>query len=249
MKLRYPSGQLVTANVVDTLRYIAKVGALSKNTWVNYFAKGNYRWKNRQLQFLNRNRILKLHSCERLKETWVLDINGKRLLDDMQQMYVTPIFANNLDHDEIVANGVLSLERSNICQKWFTEKELKLIKGKQVEQTTNCETKYPDAMLQIETPNKKRVVAIEYEKHGKDYGRYRSILWRYLGMKDIDHIFYVVEDKAIERRIMSVTKKIASIDLINKLGFINVTDWKRNAIEANIKINNGKTNFIKICKC
>lgn len=50
--MNYRNGRKVSPSVFQAIRYVAKVGVITRETWNEIFGKGSIRWKQMQLKFL-----------------------------------------------------------------------------------------------------------------------------------------------------------------------------------------------------
>jgi len=244
----YKGGHSVPENVMDALKYIGKVGVMSRETWNQCFSKGTLRWKRKQLQHLVERKIVRAHTCGSVENAFVIADHGATILKKMNWPLIQPIPPQYIIHDETVAKAIIELERKGFCQRWFTERELKSLNSQEyLIQNINNETKYPDAILKMMIREKPRTVAIEYERTGKALSRYRSILWQYNGINNISMILYVVEDNTIKKRIKTALKYQGETAVSERLAFVNVNEWILNPLSAPIELKSSITSFNKLC--
>ncbi len=247
MTIRYRGGQPMPKNVQEALRYVGKVGMITRGTWYRYFGRGKMRWQQDQLLSLIKNNVLKKHSCARLEETWVLTESSIELLKKLGWPCVLPIPPQFIDHDEVVANSILTLERNQICQMWLTERELKTLKHrKYIVDDKDNEVKYPDAVFDLIFKGDPMTFALEYERTGKSFSRYRSILNQYRKLDSVSLVLYVVESDTIKKTIQSVMKFIGDAVLVKKIAFIDAHEWKINPLKAQIQLRSKVITFDEI---
>lgn len=155
----------------------------------------------------------------------------------MKLTSVHPIPPQFVEHDEVVANGILKLEDAGICHKWLTERELKMFNlNEYLIQKKDNETKYPDAVLKINIQGGLKTFAVEYERTGKATSRYRTILWNYSSMKSVAVILYIVENDSIKKRIKSALRFVGKPELNQRLAFVDAQAWKENPLTAPIQL-------------
>ena len=247
MIIRYPSGQVIPQNVQEALRYLGKVGFLSRTTWYDFFGKGKTRWQQDQLLYLVKREVLKPHSCSRLDGTWVLTESSIKLLEKLNWSCVQPIPPQYIEHDEVIANSLLTLERTKVCHEWYTERELRTLNFKKyVVQNKDNETKYPDAILEITFQSKPMTFALEYERTGKTSARYRSILYQYSKMSSVSLVVYIVESEAIKNRMQSAIKFLGNDEVLRKIAFVDAKEWKTNPLTATIQMRSKTITFEEI---
>lgn len=246
MEMVYKNGRDISPNVEAALRYISKVGVLTKEVWNESFAQGTKRWKNKQLKNLLENRFLKHHCCD-LGNFYVLGDRGAELAKDQGWSLVEPITPRQIRHDETVAHGLLKLEKKHLCKEWITEKELKTQRHEKFLIRDHGEqTKYPDSIFDAFIVGKHRLVALEYERTGKTVPRYRSILWSYNKIMDLSMVLFVVEDEVIKKRIKYSLRYLGQVALLDRIAFMEAKDWKKNPESGVIELSSGSTSFEKL---
>ena len=231
--MKYPNGRPVSPQVFQALRYITKVGVMSKKTWNELFGKGTKRWKTQQIRILMKAKILRLHPHE-LRDSFVIGAVGMDLVREQKWRSVHLVDPKYFKHDEIVARGVWKLEEENICSKWFTEKELKN-KGStsfKLDNLENGKLKYPDAVMKVECQKNSIIVAVEYEKTMKTNWRYNKAIKAYSESTDFSFILFLVESAAIEKSIKRSLRYIGDGHLIHRIGFMSIEDWMKDPLNA-----------------
>lgn len=239
---RYKCGQPMPAYVTDALRFIGKVGVVTRRTWNEYFCPGSDRWKRAQLQHMIARGLFEPHTCKNLAGTWVLTDWSAKLLRGQGFSSVNPVPAHLIEHDEVVGAALWKLKRDNLCKDWLSERELKERKLHTflLEKKEN-DPKYPDAVFRLAGNAKLYVVALEYERTGKSTFRYRSILRHYSKLRAADLVLYVAEEDVIKRRIVNALKYMGDKDLIARIGFIKGYEWKSDPGTAPILRSTGTT--------
>ncbi len=236
MDLFYKGGQPIPKNVLEAMKYISKVGVITRPTWYHFFAQGNLQWKRDQLLNLVRRDVLKPHTCNSIGEAWVLTDWSINLLKTQGLSCVRPVPPQFIEHDEVVGRSLLILKRSGACQDWLTERELKMLNSQEfVVQKKEYEKKYPDAVFRMNHRKELWTFAVEYERTGKSSHRYRSILWQYADIQGISMVLYITEDNSIKKRIESALKFIGKKELTSRIVFIDALEWKRDPMTAEIK--------------
>jgi hypothetical protein len=249
MKHYYSNGYVMSDYVVETLRYLGKVGVLSTSDWNRYFCHNKHkRWQKRQLAYLKDNGYIKKHTASSLLGKWILDEKGKAFLHARKWSVVNPISAHHVDHDELVARSLFEMERVSYIRSWKVEKELKMMNQRDYMLSNNDGvTKYPDAIFTVKLPNGIRTVALEYERRGKSETRYRSILWNYSKLSSISLVIFICEDETFSRRIEKASKNIGKTDLHDRLALTSAMNWKSSPLEAPIKMSKGVISLKNVC--
>ena len=233
--MKFKNGRKVSQEVYQAVRYVSKVGVITRNTWNELFGKGTLRWKQKQLRLLVEGNIFKPHPCEELVDSFVMGGQGSKMAFDQNWRIVYWIQPQFINHDETVAKGMWRLEQESICLRWLTERELK------AQKTSNFKLnikegggKYPDGVMKL-SGSLPKVVAIEYEKTSKTTWRYNKAIKAFSESCDFSFILFIVENKAIESSIKRSILFIGDSNLASRIGFIRSEDWKRDPANANIE--------------
>lgn len=234
--MKYPHGRRLSKNVVEAVRFVAKVGVMSRETWYELFSHGTLRWRQMQFQHLIDRKIFKSHTSKHGHAAVVIDTFGIELIRKMKWQHVHTIYPHFIEHDEAVGAGLWKLEKSGLCQKWITESEMKTQKSASFRlDIQEGNFKYPDAVFKLQGNLSTPIVAVEYERTAKTNWRYNKAISAYSEAYDFGFIFFVVENEAIEKSIQRAMKYIADGKLNSRIGFISVEDWKKNPISAELR--------------
>lgn len=246
MSIRYTNGKPISKNVLDCLRYLSKVGVMERKTWYEHFATGSKRWKQQQLKQLLVLKLIKEHSSQ-LGDHFVLGDLGIEIVKDQKWTFVSPALPRQFKHDETVARGLWKLQAASLCNEWLSEKELMsgIFKEFLIKEGEG-QTKYPDAVFKILARDKYRTVALEYERTGKSFHRYRSILWNYNSIMSVSLVLFIVEDETIKKRIRAALRALGSVQLAERLAFMNAKEWIENPLQATIELRSKNTSFEKL---
>ncbi len=245
MSFHYESGQPMPKNVVELILYLSKVGAITSEAWVSKFSTGGERWTRGLLRHLHERGVLQEHSCNLLKDVWVLGSWSKKVLNEQKRNFVTPVPPQMIEHDETVGLGMLDLMKTGRCQLWFSERELKMMRPKDfVLNLGKIGVKYPDAVLAFQQNGNVWLVAIEYERTGKDKRRYEGIFKAYSELQGIHQILFIVGDEGTKQRISMASKGYVE----QRVGFVDASEWKRSSNSARIQKQKHWTSFNEILK-
>jgi hypothetical protein len=212
----------------DVLQFVGKAGFLTFELWEKYF----FTAKSRSALFYNWNELIRRkyltkHSNDRILDTLVLLRNNQniQLYFDTKPAYVPNL--NQLQHDEILLNGVMMLDRSKIIGQWQTEAELKMLKQNDYKVEAQGQLiKYPDIIIHIEIGNRFYAIAIEYERTQKSRKRYAQVLNAYTGMKKIDAVIWIVKTPAIMNIIIEQVKQVHYPLRERPMAFLMEETWK-----------------------
>lgn len=234
--MKYAHGRKLSQNAIEAVRFVAKVGAMSRETWYGLFSHGTLRWRQMQLQHLIDRKIFKHHPSNHGHDAVVIDTFGIELIKTMKWQHVHSIYPHFIEHDETVGAGLWKLERAGICQKWMTEGEMKTQKSANFRlDIKEGGLKYPDAVLRLQGNSTAPIVAIEYERTAKTNWRYNKAIRAYSEAYDFGFIFFIVENDAIEKTIQRAMKYIGDGRLNSRIGFISIEDWKINPESATLR--------------
>lgn len=213
--------------IFEALKFIGKVGVVTRPTWYQHLCPGTDQWKREQLLNMVKRKILLPHTCHGLKGAWVLSPWSTDFLKKKGLSAVTPVPPHQIEHDEVIGRSALILKRNGFCKGWLTERELKHrgMTQFQIEKSKTSE-KYPDAIFQMMINDKEKFIALEYERTGKSSLRYRSMLKKYGKLETLELILYVTEDDAIEKRIRRILMASRDGSLMKRVAFIKGRDWR-----------------------
>jgi hypothetical protein len=234
--MRFRNGRKVSTSVFQAVRYVTKVGVITRKTWDELFGKGTKRWKRKQLRLLLNGKVFKNHPYEEVHDTFILGQQGLEMIESMKWRGVHLVQPKYIKHDETVAKGLLALEKKALCQKWMTESEMKSHKSSSFRlHGLEGGAKYPDAVFKLKGESSFQIVALEYEKTSKSSWRYNKAIKAYSDSGEFNVILFIVETSAIEDLIKRAMRFIGDARLNSRIGFISVEDWKKNSITATIR--------------
>lgn len=246
--MRYENGRPVSLRVFQAIRYMTKVGTMTRTTWNELFSHGTPRWKQKQLRLLVKAKIFAPHPHD-VTNVFIMGEYGQKMIQELgwrEVFYVEPKY---FKHDEFVARGVWALEEKKVCSKWFTERELRAQKSQNFKlQGLEGGPKYPDAVMKLDGPTSSSVVALEYEKTIKSSMRYNKIIRAYSDANEFDYVICIVENEAAEKCIRRSQKYVGDALLNSKMGFIMIHEWIRNPSVAPIKGLGQIKNLLEITK-
>jgi hypothetical protein len=234
--MKYKNGRQIPALVIESLRFVSKVGAMTRQTWYEHFSTGTKRWKQKQLSNLISLGIYKPHTTQTIDGSVVIDDYGRGLAKELNWPYVNSSQAEFIKHDETLAIGLWKIEKAGLFPKWMTYKELRnqeltphLLK------LGSSENKYPDAIAKFQGMVNSKVVAIEYENDRKSNWRFNKLMQAYQGTKHYEFILFIAETPLTELIIKRSMSYLKDDELNSKIGFMNVEDWKSNPLSGEIR--------------
>lgn len=234
--MKYRNGRQVSPLVYEAVRFVTKVGVITRPTWNDFFSKGTMRWKRKQLRILLDAKILKHHPCDELVDTFIIGSFGQEMVSEMKWRAVHFVQPQFVKHDETVGKGLLHLERNGVCKKWITEQELKSRRANTFKlDVRDGGDKYPDAVFSLNGKNTALTVALEYERTAKTNWRYNKAIKAYSNTGDFQLILFIVDKPSIEDAIKRGMSFVGDGRLISKIGFIDVEDWRKNPLNAEIR--------------
>lgn len=227
--------------------YISKMGFLSTAHWHRTFGQGNLRWRQKQLKSMHQKKFIRKHTSTE-KGYWVLGSDGQKLLAEVDRHPVTPASALQFVHDEFVGESLVRLEEAGICNGWLSEAELKYFRNSDwLLKSRDKKIKYPDGLFDVQIKGKEYKIALEYERIGKSFSRYKDLLRAYEYHNDITLIIYIVEDPSIKRRIKSALKDIGSYGLQTRIAFAEKEEWIENPSECPLDFHSGPIRLARVC--
>lgn len=234
--MKFKNGRKVSPSVYQAVRYVTKVGVITRKTWNECFGKGTDRWKRKQLRKLIQTKVLTKYPYDEVKDTFVLGKYGLEMIEGLKWKKVHLVQPRFIKHDETVAKGLLKIERQSLCQRWITESELKSQKSSTFRlHGMEGGAKYPDAVFKLEGKSSSMIMALEYEKTSKSGWRYNKAIRAYSNTGEFNLILFIIESSAIENLIKRSMRFIGDIRLNSKIGFISVEEWKENPLTATIR--------------
>jgi hypothetical protein len=247
-KLQYPSGQRIPSNVVRALMLTGKVGFLSRDMWNSFFGEGSDRWHRLQIAQLVDRGYLQLHTNSEAGSTFVLTRKGIAFVEEQRGSVVTPPSVTYLNHDRVVAKGLMELQERNLLKSWVCEREMKRDGVKDyLVSNRDGELKYPDAVFEINAFGKLRTVAFEYERVRKSFSRYKAILWQYSGLTNVSMVVFAYQNKNIKTTIEAAMKHLGQTSLSDRLAFVDAEEWKRSPEHAEIQLKTGSIKLAIAC--
>ncbi|MBS1963075.1 MAG: hypothetical protein JST04_12745 [Bdellovibrionales bacterium] len=246
--LRYPSGQPISTNVIQALRFVGKVGFLSRESWHEFFGIGSRRWQEQQLQYAVEKRLFRKHRNPVARRFFVVGEEGAEFLKGLKAACVSPVPVMYLTHDHIVAQSMMRLNRAGLVRSFHVERELKTYGMKDFKLgEQDRDPKYPDAVFRINAFGGMRTVAVEYERERKSSSRYRNIVFQYAGLTHLSMILYIVENDGIRSAVESALKHLGTTALHDKMAFVSAEDWQKSPLTAAIKLKSGDVKLGEIC--
>lgn len=213
----------------EVLHYVWKTGFISKEIWRTYFFKGLSErsmlqdWKN----MIDRG-YLQPHSNNHLVNILVLNKKNKFV---MQMIEGHPAYAPNasqLEHDEILLDGILRLDKAKMIDQWQTEAELKMLRHSDFRvEIQGQKIKYPDTILSFSNGNRFQIVAVEYERTQKCRKRYAKILSSYATLKRVDAVLWIVNNLSIQNMIFEEAKIGYYPFRERPIGFVGEEIWTK----------------------
>lgn len=221
----------------DLVLYVSKTGFISKDTWKEFFFPGgSIRWKNAfWVSLVERGYFLR-HPNRRLQDVYLLNRANREVIEFMQGRCVRPPFLSQMNHDEILYRGILSLAKSGFIANWTTEAELKSFEQNSFKiESQGRGIKYSDAIFTFRGDTKDLRVALEMEITQKDRKRYIQITSAYSSMTSLDCVIFIVGTKAIREVIEACLKEVYfPVDSIT-VGFIEVSEWQTSACDSIVR--------------
>lgn len=224
--MKYKNGRNLTPETIAAIRFVAKVGVMTRATWYAHFARGNIRWRQMQWKFLIDSKIFRPHPCSIVEDVVALGIYGKKLVRERGWKESVSFQPREIVHDELVGIGLWKLEQALIIKKWMHQKEIKrrgLVNFRL--QLRKKFYNYPGGVFLIDHNGKDEIVAIEYEEENLGYLRYLPMLKAYQGNPSVHRVLFIVPTKGTKKSIERAMNKIRDVTFSKKIGFIEQDTW------------------------
>jgi len=224
--MKFQNGRQLSPDTMAAIRYMSKVGAMSRGTWYALFGRGKLRWQQAQWKHLIESRIFRPHPCGAISDVAVIGYYGLKMIKAQGWKYASGIYPHLVYHDEMVALGLWRMEQASICKKWMTAGEMKA-STKQAFRLEIKEKKFrfPDAVFTTDTFGNEQLFAIEYENKNQTYWRYRPLLLAYKSNSSFDRILFVVKDDATKKSLKMTLARIGDARLIKRIVLIDEDKW------------------------
>jgi len=224
--LKYKNGRGLTPDTVAAIRFVTKVGVMTKATWYAHFARGSIRWRQMQWKFLIDSKIFRPHPCSVIEDVVALGPYGKKLARERGLKESVSFNTREIHHDVRVGVGLWKLEQAGIIKKWIHQKEIKRHGMDFFKlQLRKKLFKYPDGLFLIDYHGKEELIAIEFEENNQGYFRYLSMLRAYLGVTKVQRIYFIIPTKGTKKSVQRAMNKIRDGTLVKKIDFIDAVAW------------------------
>ncbi|HAR43297.1 MAG TPA: hypothetical protein DCS07_11825 [Bdellovibrionales bacterium] len=226
------------------IEFVAKTGFVSKEMWEQFFFMGGKsRWKHQAWADLTKRGYLVRHSNKRLKNIYVLNRHNRVVAEVLSHRAAKPPMAAQIEHDEVLGEGLLMAERGQIISSWRAEPELKAYSGIAHRIETQGELiKYPDALVQFVKSPEGSPVAVELEMTLKNRTRYDQTMGAYAGMRDVVGVLFICKAPVIERALREAVKRTYFPTEEIKLVFVPLQEWQVNPCGVLSEIHRGTRN-------
>lgn len=125
-----------------------------------------------------------------------------KTLRDLPSDRVNRRYFYHIEHDSIAATLHLLLKREFMCERSWTEMQLRADLSEAAEILGSSDVrKLPDYVVDVPSAKGFLRVAFEIEASAKSRERYRLAAFAYLAMANIDLVVYVCDGLAIERTV------------------------------------------------
>jgi hypothetical protein len=235
--MKFQNGRNLSSDTIAAIRYMAKVGAMSRGTWYALFGRGKLRWQQAQWKHLIDLRIFKHHPCGVISDVVVIGYYGLKMIKAQGWKYASGIYPHLVYHNERVALGLWHLEQAGLCKRWMTAGEMKASKNQAFKLAIKEKKfRFPDAVFTTEAFGNEQLFAVEFENKNQTYWRYRPLLLAYRRNSSFDRILFVVKDNATKKSLKMTLSRIGDAKLIKRIVLINEEKWINKPEELFMKI-------------
>jgi hypothetical protein len=223
-------------NPVIEMKLAARTGFLSKKLWTKYFAVGKTAWQNRVWMNPSMRGYFKPHPSSRAESVIVLDRENYFVEKAFGDEITSPPSVAVLDHDEIMVETFLRIDRLDSLAHAKFEAELKRadLRNKRHFDPSD-KTKYPDLLIAFSGPNSQFKIAIELELSRKEPKRYRQMMNAYMSNKDVSLIIFVTDLEIVENGIKAAIRDTYYPEWERPVGFVSLKDWLADPMKAAIR--------------
>lgn len=183
---------------IKLIDFVAKTGFITKDLWRKYFfTGGNDRWMHQSWTNLHENEYLKPHPEPALKDVSVLNLKSRNLKFLLEGKPVKHVYANHINHDVHLYDGLLTMERDKFVSSWETEAQIKSRLGQVFYHNgySGVTVKFPDAIIDL--PNGKLPWAVEMEMTLKNKRRYERTMDAYNSRRDLAGVLFICRQKSM----------------------------------------------------
>ncbi len=145
----------------------------------------------------NEKLIRRIHGLKGGEFVWSLLMSGANRIH--RDSCIERINRNSIEHDVLLNDIRIHLERMKIVTGWHTEQAIRRASSKSNSEIRN--NLNPDAIASVRTPNGNEAVAIELELFAKNSSRYRKTFSQYGEIKSLWAIWYVVPTFSLGKRV------------------------------------------------
>jgi len=229
------------------IAFAAKSGFLSRQLWLDFFAKGAKSWKNKVWRSFTERGYFRLHPSSRAGDVLVPNRKNEMVRRMVGEAVASPPYISQLDHDETCSRIALTLERQGVIQSYMTEAEQKRhFFGWNRSFRDAAAVKFPDLLLELSGPKGKKLVAIEVELSKKSPKRYCAIFRAYSRKPGHDLLVYLARSETIFDALSRAMKEVRFPTWEHAVGFSLVDDWLNDPGCAAINLSEGKTSLAQI---
>ena len=192
----------------------------------------------RRLRLLEqRNLIQRHHGLQNGKLVWSATKKGLTLTGSD---YVVTVNRNAIEHDSMLTEVRVLLDRLGIGKNWKGSHDLRLAASADRKPEDRDADVIPDGLFGVVRNNEARFVALEVELTAKARKRYRRILDLYGYKKAINHIWYVIKSPKLGESLLKEVERLQRTMPEDWLAWTTIEDLLSNELEAKVHFQNGK---------
>lgn len=224
----------------EEIRFAARTGFISWKLWDRHFATGCVSGRYRKWRLLEERGHFKRHPSARTSDVLVPNLTNADVKRHCGVEIVKPPYLAQILHDELVADGLLTLHRQGFLSQFSTESELRRLEPIRRNQEG---AKLPDLILDLKGGH---TVAVEMELTQKSTSRYRAMLLAYRPKTDIEAVVFVVKGRGVLEAVLRAADDVRFPQDLRPIGFMRVENWIERPANGRILFSFGASTLTKI---
>jgi hypothetical protein len=125
---------------------------------------------------------------------WTLALKARQLIHSDLEVTVNK---NQIEHDILISEIRLRLERAHVCHSWVSGFRLKQLASKKEQIDGRKPSQVPDGLFSVQMPYGIQIVALELELVSKTKRRYKDILENHARNSKVHWVWYVIIQKSL----------------------------------------------------
>lgn len=229
----------ITERDIRIIEYLDRYALMtSQQIHHSQFQSTDFRTMLRRLRLLERRNLIQRHyGLQNGKLVWTATKKGLAMTGSS---CVVTVNRNSIEHDSMLTEVRVLLDRLGIGKNWRGSHELRLAASSDQKPEDRDADVIPDGLFGVVKNNEARYFALEVELTAKARKRYRRILDLYGYKKAINHIWYVIKPPKLGTSLLKEVEKLQRTMPEDWLAWTAIEDLLSNKLEAKVHFQNGK---------